>query len=198
LDTARYVLGVMLVVGVPPAVFFWFAIHPLTRFWRRIGATASYLVLAAAFVLLCVVLYRVRLAILGRDLGTNWLLILPGFGLYALSGWISFLTKKHLDFKTFVGVPEVSGATSEGRLIQEGVYGVVRHPRYVSVIMGTAGFAMVVNYVGAYLMVMGSIPALLLVVALEERELTDRFGEAYRDYQARVPALIPRTPKDRA
>jgi protein-S-isoprenylcysteine O-methyltransferase Ste14 len=192
MDTLRYALGVMLAVGVPPAVVFWFAIHPLTRFWRRIGATVSYLALAAGFLVMCVVLYRYRVALLGRDLGTNWVLLVPGLGLYAVSGWISFLTRKHLDLKTFVGVPEISGSPAGGSLIQEGVYGAIRHPRYASVIIGTAGFAMVVNYVGAYLMVLGSIAALLLVAALEERELVDRFGDAYEDYRARVPAFIPR------
>jgi protein-S-isoprenylcysteine O-methyltransferase Ste14 len=27
---------------------------------------------------------------------------------------------------------------------------------------------------------------------LEERDLTDDFGEAYRDYQAKVPMLVPK------
>ncbi len=197
MDTARYVLGVALVVGVPPAILYWYAIHPLIRVWRRIGLRASYLVLSAGFLLLCVVLYRFRGPLLGRDLGTSWMLVGLGFGLYSLAGWISLLTKKHLDLKTFVGVPEMAGGPAGGRVIQEGIYGVIRHPRYASVILGTTGFAMMVNHVGAYLMVLASIPALLLLVALEERELTDRFGAAYRDYRARVPAFIPRRATNR-
>ncbi|NNF28657.1 MAG: isoprenylcysteine carboxylmethyltransferase family protein, partial [Gemmatimonadetes bacterium] len=30
------------------------------------------------------------------------------------------------------------------------------------------------------------------VVALEERELSDRFGQAYLEYKQRVPAFLPR------
>ena len=75
------------------------------------------------------------------------------------------------------------------------MYGVVRHPRYLSVIVGTAGFAMFVNYVGGYLVVLGSIPALYLVVIVEERELSLRFGDAYQRYRSRVPAFFPRFPK---
>ena len=77
-------------------------------------------------------------------------------------------------------------------MIQEGIYGVVRHPRYLAVAIGTAGFAMVVNYLGVYLVWLGSVLTLLLVVPLEERELGDRFGAEYEEYRSRVPVLIPR------
>ena len=51
---------------------------------------------------------------------------------------------------------------------------------------------MVVNYVGLYLLYLGSMAALLLVVIFEEGELEDRFGAEYREYRSRVPAFIPK------
>ena len=36
------------------------------------------------------------------------------------------------------------------------------------------------------------VPILHLVVLLEERELLERFGDAYRDYAGRVPRYVPR------
>jgi protein-S-isoprenylcysteine O-methyltransferase Ste14 len=105
------------------------------------------------------------------------------------------ITKRQLKLRTFIGLQELSGADPGDRLLQEGIYGVVRHPRYLSVIVGTAGFAMFVNYVGAYLMVLASIPALFLVTILEERELAHRFGVEYEEYRSRVPAIFPRLPK---
>ena len=71
----------------------------------------------------------------------------------------------------------------------------IRHPRYLSVIIGTAGFAMFVNYVGGYFVVLASIPALYLVVIFEERELVLRFGAAYEQYRSRVPAFFPSFPR---
>jgi len=192
MDTVRYVLGVMLIIGLPPAIVFWILIHPLVGFWRRIGPGVAYSALTAVCVFLGVFIFNRRDALLGDDLGTSRVLIFVGAVLYALSAWISVLTRRQLSLRAFAGVPELSGPGGGGVLLREGVYGVVRHPRYLSVIIGTAGFAMFVNYVGGYLMVLGSIPALFLVIFLEERELAVRFGAAYEEYRSRVPAMVPR------
>jgi protein-S-isoprenylcysteine O-methyltransferase Ste14 len=112
--------------------------------------------------------------------------------LYGVSAWISVLTRRELSLRTFVGVPELSGETADDVLLREGVYSVVRHPRYLSVIIGISGFAMVVDYLGAYLVVLGTIPALFLVTLLEERELESRFGEDYLEYRSQVPAILPK------
>jgi protein-S-isoprenylcysteine O-methyltransferase Ste14 len=39
---------------------------------------------------------------------------------------------------------------------------------------------------------MGEVPALFLVVILEERELRQRFGDAHVEYCRRVPRFVPR------
>lgn len=192
MDQVRYVLGVMLVVGVPPAVLYWFIIHPLAAFWRKMGTTFSYIVVGAVCGGAGYELFVFRDAVLGTDLGTNWILFLPGVLLYGASAWISLETRKQLSVRTFAGLPEIGGDGSGGTLLTEGVYGVIRHPRYLSVVIGTAGFALVVNFLGAYLMVAASVPALYCVVLLEERELSQRFGAEYQEYRARVPAIFPR------
>ncbi len=195
MDTARYFLGVLLVVSLPPAVVFWLLIHPLAGFWRRIGPMATYMIVGTGCVLVGVILYQLRVGLLGADLGTNWLLVLLGSILYFVSAWITLLTRRHLKLRTFAGLQEISTRDSGGILLQEGVYGVVRHPRYLSVIIGIAGFSMFVNYLGAYFLVLGSTLALFLVVIIEERELVVRFGAQYEGYRSRVPALFPRISK---
>jgi protein-S-isoprenylcysteine O-methyltransferase Ste14 len=192
MDTIRYVLGVMLVVGLPPAIFYWFLIHPLAAFWRRLGPGISYGLVTVACVVLGVAFFRFRNTFLGRDLGTSWILTVPALGLYTLSAWISIMTRGQLSLRTFAGLPEIAGGDHGGVLLQEGIYGVIRHPRYLSVIIGTAGFSLFVNYLGAYLVVLASTAFLFLVIRLEERELSHRFGETYEAYRSRVPSLMPR------
>jgi len=38
MDTFRYVLAVMLVISLPPAIAYWFVIHPFAALWRRVGS----------------------------------------------------------------------------------------------------------------------------------------------------------------
>lgn len=37
MGTARYWIGVLLVVSMPPAILWWFVVHPFIGFWRRVG-----------------------------------------------------------------------------------------------------------------------------------------------------------------
>jgi len=195
MDKTRFVLGVLLIVGVPPAILFWLLIHPLVDFWRRVGPAVAFTLVGTVCGGLGFLIYHSRAVLLGADLGTSWILILLGIIPYAASVWLSVITKRQLKLRTFAGLQELSEGDSGGVLLQEGIYGVIRHPRYLSVIIGTTGFAMVANYVGGYVMVLASIPALYLVTIFEERELAIRFGAAYERYRSRVPAIFPRFSK---
>jgi len=192
LDAARQVLGIVLVVCMPPAIAFWLVIHPVARWWRRLDVRLTYTLLAALVTGLGVLLYACRAALLGRDLGTNGPLIGIGVALYLASIAVSLLCRRQLGLKTFAGLPELSRAAYPGRLLQEGVYGVIRHPRYLSVILGTVGCALFVNHLGTYLVVAVTLLGLWPLIVVEERELASRFGAAYIAYRARTPALMPR------
>jgi protein-S-isoprenylcysteine O-methyltransferase Ste14 len=192
METTRRILAILLIVGVPPAVSFWLLAHPLAALWRRLGTGWTYTALAGAWIALAAPLFLLRGSLLGRDLGTSWPLILVGASLYGAAAWLSVLCRRQLRMSVFAGVPELSSRAYPGRLLQEGVYRVIRHPRYASVILGTAGFALAVNYTGAYVVVALSLLLLWPVIVLEERELAARFGAEYEAYRRRTPALVPR------
>ena len=192
MNTARYVLGVMLIVGLPPAIVYWLLLHSLVGFWRRIGTWAAITSIGLVGVGVGFVIYKEKSWVLGTDFGTNWILILFGAFLYGLSVWVSVVTNRTLKLRTFSGVQELAEGAPGDELLQEGIYNVVRHPRYLSVVVGTSGFSLFVNHLGAYLTVLATIPALYLVVALEERELAGRFGNLFEEYRSRVPAFVPR------
>ena len=188
LDNARHFLGTLLVVMVPPVTLIWLIIHPWVRWWKRLGPLLTWLIVVPVVVSIGVLLSRVRGALLGPDLGTNWILI----GMSAPFWAARFHYWRHLSISTAVGVPELSKGEQKGKLLREGIYGAVRHPRYLSAGLALVGEALFINYVGIYILLLLLVPVGYITMVLEERELVDRFGEDYRQYQREVPRFIPR------
>jgi protein-S-isoprenylcysteine O-methyltransferase Ste14 len=192
MDQARYVVALLMLVTFPPAVLVWFLIHPFVSFWRRLGPTRTWLVLTPGMLIVGYACYRGREALLGADLGTSWVLIGLALPLMVLSGIVRHQHRKHLSFRVLTGIPELQPDGNPGKLLTDGIYGKLRHPRYVEIVIGFTAWALFANYVGSYLLLAAVLVALYMVVLLEEHELRKRFGEDYARYAARVPRFIPR------
>ena len=193
IDQVRYFLGVLSLIVIPPGVLFWFIIHPWARQWRTLGPIRTYLIVVPVSVAFGAFLFRFRGPLLGTDFGTNWILVAIAVLLEGVSIWISILHWRQLNIATLVGIPELSPIEqSKGRLLQDGIYRMVRHPRYLSAGIAVLANVLFVNYAGLYLLILLLVPVGPVVLVLEERELVDRFGEEYRKYQREVPQLIPR------
>ncbi len=191
MDTARYVVALITIVPVPSAILFWLVVHPNVRLWRRLGLSLSYTVLVVLMVAVAVGMYLLREPILSVEFGTNYLLVALAAPIYGASAWLSLRIRRHLTFRTFVGVPELSRSDG-GWLLTEGVYARVRHPRYVAVLLGLISVALFSNYLTLYLLLPIGAAGLYLIVRLEESELVERFGDEYETYRDRVPMFVPR------
>jgi methanethiol S-methyltransferase len=193
IDRVRYALGVLGVIVLPPGLLFWFVIHPWVRWWRRLGPIRTYLIVLPPLVALAALLFRVRGRLLGADLGMKWSLISIALVLYGVVTWLELQYWMHLSIATVVGLQELASTEHrKGKLLQEGIYRVVRHPRYLSAGIGVIANALIINYLGMYVLIALLFPAGYVMVTLEERELLDRFGEEYRRYQQEVPRILPR------
>ncbi len=192
MDKARYVLAVLMVIGLPPAVVWWFIVHPFVGFWRRVGTKWTFIFLGVFYFASIAALLLVRDALVGTDYGTRLWLVLAAVPFLVVGGIVQFHRKKHLTFKNLAGVPEVAPGGEGPGLLREGIYARIRHPRYVEVILGGIGWSLLINYLGVYLMMAAALVAILAIVELEERELRERFGKAYAEYCVEVPRFIPR------
>lgn len=78
-------------------------------------------------------------------------------------------------------------------LVKEGVYRVVRHPIYVAVIFELTSVPLVANAFYTILFALAVyMPILAVRLRREESAMVEKFGEAYREYQREVGALVPR------
>jgi protein-S-isoprenylcysteine O-methyltransferase Ste14 len=95
----------------------------------------------------------------------------------------------------FVLGPRFSGlvAIQPGHtLVTSGVYGVIRHPSYLGLLVNALGWALAFRAGVGVLLTALMIPPLLARIHAEERLLHMQFGDEYGAYCARTARLIPR------
>lgn len=191
LHAIGYYLAALVVVTMPPAMLYWFLIHPFAGFWRRLGKAPTFAIVGLICIGFAIFLWTLKERLLATHWGYHWALITLGLVFYLLGAFGERQIRKQLKFKILVGNPELD-AEAPGSLMTDGVYERSRNPRYVNMMVALLGWALILNYPVLYVVMVLSIPALYLIVLLEERELRERFGEEYDEYCRRVPRFLPR------
>lgn len=77
------------------------------------------------------------------------------------------------------------------QLITSGIYRFTRHPIYLGVIVGLMGIAVYASSLYGFLAMSAVIPVFLNRIRMEERLLTEAFGDTYREYRKATNKLIP-------
>ena len=79
----------------------------------------------------------------------------------------------------------------EHKLVTEGIYGVIRHPSYLGLLVNSLGWGLAFRSgVGVLLMVV-LVPLLVQRIRAEEALLRAHFGDEYEAYRRRTSRLIP-------
>jgi protein-S-isoprenylcysteine O-methyltransferase Ste14 len=141
--------------------------------------------------LVAAAVFLARRPLLSIEYGGHLPVALAGGALMAASIALRIVVSARLTRKIRMGVPELAPDSHGVPLISGGIYARLRHPRYVQVAMAFLGWALLTNYLAAYVGCAAGLVMLRLIVPLEERELRQRFGKAYDEYCARTPRFIP-------
>jgi protein-S-isoprenylcysteine O-methyltransferase Ste14 len=185
------VLGWLACVIYSTIPLFWMVVHSQAERWRS-RIRSPYRILVPLWMAMWLVMglatgrwRQVRL----YQSGWTWI---PALGLFALGIWLYAQAGKGFSLKQLGGIHEVAPGQQEQRLIVSGIRARVRHPIYLAhfceMLAWSAGTGLAVCYgLALFALVTGAV-----MIRMEERELEERLGEAYREYRKRVPALLPR------
>jgi protein-S-isoprenylcysteine O-methyltransferase Ste14 len=117
----------------------------------------------------------------------NWRTALSVF-FFALGGLLSWTGASALGRQWRID----AGLNPDHQLVRSGVYRIVRHPIYTSMLCVLLGTGFMITPLP---MLLVSISLFMIGteirVRIEDRLLASRFGDQFRDYQRRVSAYIP-------
>lgn len=192
MDTFRYGLALALVCTLPPFLLYWPVVHGGIEFWRRRGPTVTYTVVLGATLVGVAAFCHLRAHLLLVDYGTHWGLFAAGVVVAGLGVWLRVRIHRVFPNTTLLGLPELDPDQHPQALVRSGIYSRIRHPRYSQFVLVLAGFALITNYLGVYLVWLLWLPGVYVIVLFEEHELRKRFGAEYELYCQQVPRFFPK------
>jgi protein-S-isoprenylcysteine O-methyltransferase Ste14 len=170
---------------------FWLAIHPRAAYWRS-QPHSPFRVLVPFWVgtwfALGVISSPWRNLLLYR---TPWSWV-PAVFLFGGGLWIYRRSGAGFSPAQLGGLPEVMSGHHEQRLATSGIRAHVRHPVYLGHLCEMLAWSVGTGLLVCYVLTVFAVISGAIMVRLEDRELEQRFGEDYRAYRQRVPAILPR------
>jgi len=89
----------------------------------------------------------------------------------------------------FLGWSEIY--KSEGKLVTTGLYGLVRHPQYLGLLIATFGFLLAWPTILTLIMWPIMVVLYYRLAKEEEEEMGEKFGKEFMEYKKRVPMFLP-------
>jgi protein-S-isoprenylcysteine O-methyltransferase Ste14 len=168
---------------------------------RTVGPTAGWL-RSAAFYALTTALFLAVSVIFWKPLpltlhpGVHALILVSGALLYFPGMALALWGRLALGKMYFVSTGFGAQLYADHQLVTHGPFAIVRHPMYLGLITAAFGSLLIYQTWTTVLFALFA-PFLLLRARREEQALATEFGEQWREYCRRVPALLPHRRKDR-
>ena len=172
---------------------FWLVFHPFVGRWRQHGRRAYIAIIPAwgAFIAVAFALGWPFRHLHLYDSKVPWvmgvLFILAGFSIYRSAS-------QGFDRARISGLAELEPQQHDQKLVVTGIRTQVRHPIYLGHLCEVFGWTVGTGSIPlCFLLVFAAITGAIMI-RQEDAELEARFGDLYRQYRNRVPALLPKFP----
>jgi protein-S-isoprenylcysteine O-methyltransferase Ste14 len=170
---------------------FWLIIHPFANFWRK-RFRAPLKLLGVVWMLLWAVAWLLSSPLRNEAIPLPWWL---GFGvvpLWATSLFIYFGGQRHFSLNQVIGRTELESDRHEQVLVTTGLHARMRHPLYLGHLCTMLGWLTLARSQAVLALLLWAVATGTVMIRFEDAELEQRFGETYREYRHRVPAVIPK------
>jgi protein-S-isoprenylcysteine O-methyltransferase Ste14 len=165
----------------------WLLVHPFTEFWHKNRAPIKSM--ALIWLTMWATARWITWPYRNVVFYSNPLTILLGLILIGL-GVAVYRHIGKFGFARLAGQSEMT-ATKSQVLITQGMHSRVRHPIYLAHLCCLLGLAISSGLLAVYGLVAFALITGIFLIRFEDKELERRFGEEFRAYRARVPALLP-------
>ena len=173
---------------------FWLVIHPYADSWRKRHRERRpvYKLLVPLWVGMWIVLFFLTWPLGPLRLYDHrwpWLIAACLF-----AAGILLYTRARRGFSPLQlsGHHELQPEQHEQRLVVDGIRRRVRHPIYLGHLCELLGWSIGTGLVACWVLTIFALITGAIMIRHEERELVGRFGDSYREYQQRVPAIVPK------
>jgi protein-S-isoprenylcysteine O-methyltransferase Ste14 len=169
---------------------FWFVVHPFVERWRTRGRRA-YAFIVPVWGGFIAIAFLLMWPFRATHFHTNWFAWAPA-AIFFLVGFSIYRAAFHrFDRAQVSGLAELEPHRHRQQLVTSGIRARVRHPIYLGHLCEIAGWCIGTGLVALYALAAFAVITGAVMIRMEDRELEARFGEAYRSYRRRVPAVIP-------
>jgi protein-S-isoprenylcysteine O-methyltransferase Ste14 len=171
--------------------WFWLSIHAHVEYWRS-RPLSPYRLLIPLWIGMWVVLGVATAPWRNMLLySTPWTWVPAAF---LLAGGFRIYHRSRAGFSgsQLGGLPEVVAWHRDQRLVTSGIRAHVRHPVYLGHLCAMLAWSVGTGLAVCYGLTAFAVVSGVVMVRLEDKELEQRFGEQYRQYRQKVPAVLPR------
>ena len=170
---------------------FWIVVHPFADRWRKRGRRAYLVILPewGGFIAIAfLILWPFRFA----HFYVSWFAWPPAAMFFLLGFSIYSAALRSFHHTQVSGLAELEPDRHRQQLVTTGIRSRVRHPIYLGHLCEILAWCVGTGLIALYVLAVFAVITGAVMIRLEDRELEGRFGEAYREYRKRVPAIIPR------
>ncbi|MBI5639150.1 MAG: isoprenylcysteine carboxylmethyltransferase family protein [Nitrospirae bacterium] len=185
------ILALITIIVWPVVPLFWIPVHGFPKVFRRLGLF-TYVTPLLMWLPLGYLIYTKRAFLLGYTLSLPLIMRAAGLLCLAAGTGLHIWTAKLLGLWGLMGLPEIS-LKIKGGLVTEGPFSVVRHPTYLAHTLMFTGVFLITEVAAVGVVTLFDLILInAIVIPLEDRELTQRFGTEYEEYKKKVPRYLPK------